>query len=115
MNKLYPQQINKPHSPINLAISDIKDGLRGWRIWLLLSWQDIRLRYRRSSLGPFWITLSMAISIYTMGFLYGHLFKADLRNYYPFLAAGMLTWNLIYILIVDGTNAFIEAEDYLKQ
>ncbi len=99
----------------HLAINDIKNGLINWPIWLLISWQDIRLRYRRSSLGPFWITISMAISIYTMGFLYGHLFKMDLKDYYPFLAMGMLSWNFIYILIVDGTNAFIESENYLKQ
>lgn len=98
-----------------LAMKDIQNGLINWPIWLLISWQDIRLRYRRSSLGPFWITISMAISIYTMGFLYGHLFKMDLKDYYPFLAMGMLSWNFLYLLITDGTNAFIESENYLKQ
>lgn len=107
----------KSNRPTNtqLALRDIKQGVMSWRIWLLLGWQDIRLRYRRSSLGPFWITLSMAITIYTMGFLYGHLFKMDLNKYYPYLAAGMLTWNLINLMIIDGTNSFIEAENYLKQ
>lgn len=100
---------------VQLAWKDIKTALLSWRVWLMLSWQDIRLRYRRSSLGPFWMTLSMAISIYTMGFLYGHLFKVDLHIYYPFLAAGLLVWNLLYLFIIDSTNAFIEAENYLKQ
>lgn len=108
------QHLTSP-SRVRLAVEDIWQGLSSWRIWLMLSWQDIRLRYRRSSLGPFWITISMAITIYTMGFLYGHLFKQDLKIYYPFLAAGMLTWNLIYLLITEGTNTFIEAENYLKQ
>ncbi|QLH42734.1 MAG: ABC transporter permease [Coxiellaceae bacterium] len=94
---------------------DLLWGIFNWPLWLMLSWQDIRLRYRRSSIGPFWITISMAISIYTMGFLYGQLFKIDLKQYYPFLAAGMLSWNLISMLIIDGTNTFIEAESYLKQ
>lgn len=99
----------------HLAWLDLKKGMTSWRVWLMLAWQDIRLRYRRSSLGPFWITISMAISIYSMGFLYGHLFHVDLNIYYPFLAAGLLVWNLIYLFIVDSTNAFIEAENYLKQ
>lgn len=98
-----------------LAMDDLLQGIAAWRIWLMLSWQDIQLRYRRSTLGPFWITISMAISIYTMGFLYGHLFKMDLKTYYPFLAAGMLTWNLINLLIIETTNALIEADSYLKQ
>lgn len=104
-----------PSQKMRLAWADLGEGLVSWRIWLLLSWQDIRLRYRRSLLGPFWITISMAITIYSMGFLYGHLFKTDLRAYYPFLAAGMLSWALINMLITDGTNTFVEAESYLKQ
>jgi ABC-type polysaccharide/polyol phosphate export permease len=80
-----------------------------------LSWQDIKLRYRRSQLGPFWITLSMAITIYTMGFLYGHLFHMDLHKYFPYLAGGMLTWSLISTCLIESGNAFIEGAGMLKQ
>ena len=86
-----------------LAWNDIADGLKSWRIWLLLAWHAVKLRYRRSTLGPFWITISMAITIYTMGILYGHLFKINLAVYYPFLATGILGWNLIS-LIVNGSG-----------
>lgn len=102
-------------SPSQLALQDIREGLSSWRIWTLLSWQDIRLRYRRSQLGPFWLTISMAITIYMMGFLYGHLFHLAIRNYFPFLAAGMLVWNFISFIIIDSTNAFIVSEHFLKQ
>jgi ABC-type polysaccharide/polyol phosphate export permease len=104
-----------PRSPYYLAFADLKEGLKNWHIWQLLSWQDIKLRYRRSTLGPFWITLSMAITIYTMGLLYGRLFKMDLTEYYPFLATGMLTWSLLSVVITDSTNIFIESENFLKQ
>jgi ABC-type polysaccharide/polyol phosphate export permease len=98
-----------------LALIDIFVGLKEWRIWLLLAWQDIQLRYRRSTLGPFWITLSMAITIYTMGLLYGRLFKIDLVQYYPFLASGILTWGLIASLLTEGVSIFVEAEPFIKQ
>lgn len=97
------------------AFKDIIAAIQNWRIWLLLGWQDIRLRYRRSYLGPFWITISMAINIYTIGFLYGHLFRQNLANYFPFLAAGMLTWSLISTTIIESTGAFIDSSGYLKQ
>lgn len=102
-------------SSLRFAIQDIKEGLLNWRIWFLLSQQDIQMRYRRSTLGPFWITLSVAITIYSMGFLYGKLFHIDLNHYYPFLATGMISWALIASLIMDGTNIFIESESFLKQ
>jgi ABC-type polysaccharide/polyol phosphate export permease len=99
----------------HLAWDDIADGLKSWRIWLLLAWHEVRLRYRRSTLGPLWITISMAITIYTMGILYGHLFKMDLAVYYPFLATGILGWNLISSIVNDATMTFVNAEQFIKQ
>ena len=98
-----------------LARQDILDGLKEWRIWLMLAYQDIKLRYRRSILGPFWITLSMAITVYTMGFLYAHLLHTNMQEYYPFLAAGMLSWSLISTVITDLTETFITSDNLLKQ
>jgi len=103
----------KPSS--NFFIQDLKEGLQNWRIWLLLSWQDIRIRYRRSQLGPFWLTISMALTIYMMGFLYSHLLHLSTRNYFPFLAAGLLVWHFIALTISDGINIFIMDEHFLKQ
>ena len=94
---------------------DIWAGIKGWRIWLLISWQDIRQRYRRSQLGPFWITISMAVQIYSIGFLYGKLFGEDLSTYYPHLAGGMLSWSFISALILESTSGFIAAENYFRQ
>ncbi len=102
-------------SPWRLAIEDVFQSLLHWRIWGLLAWQDIRMRYRRSQLGPFWITLSMAITILSMGFLYVRLFQMDLRSYLPYLTTGILVWNLILSLVMEGTHAFIEGEQYIKQ
>ena len=51
-----------------LAVSDLVEGIKSWRIWASLGWQDIRLRYRRSYLGPLWITISMSVMVYSMGF-----------------------------------------------
>ncbi len=111
-----PVQISRrKKSASRLACRDIAQGFMHWRIWVMLSWMDIRLRYRRSMIGPFWLTISMAITIYTMGFLYGHLFHRDLNHYFPYLASGLLIWALISTLVTDGCDAFILAESYLKQ
>lgn len=99
----------------HLALDDIAEGLKFWRIWLLLAWHEVKLRYRRSTLGPFWITISMAITIYSMGVLYGHLFKMDLVVYYPFLATGILGWNLISLIVNDATMTFVNADQFIKQ
>lgn len=113
------EKIRNSISPLNIqrkkASEDIQTGLAMWRVWLLLSWQDIKIRYKRSTLGPFWLTISMAITIYSMGFLYGVLLKQDLNTYYPFLAAGLLSWGLISTILCESTSIFIESEKFLKQ
>lgn len=108
-------QLPRSRSRFSLAYDDIIAGFKNWRFWFFLSWQDIRLQYRRSALGPLWITLSMAVTVYSMGFLYGKLFKIDLKSYYPFIATGMLSWSLISTLVIDGTNIFIDSENFIKQ
>lgn len=105
----------RPTSRYSLAQDDIATGLKNWRFWFFLGRQDIRLQYRRSALGPFWITINMAVTIFSIGFLYGKLFKLDLQTYYPFIATGFLCWNLIYTLSVDGVNIFLDSEHFIKQ
>ncbi len=55
------------HGPPKTFLLDIADAWRKWRIWLVLGHQDIYLRYRRSVIGPFWISLSLAAMIGGMG------------------------------------------------
>lgn len=98
-----------------LASRDFVAGLLQWRVWSMLAYQDIKLRYRRSVLGPLWITLSMAITVYTMGFLYAHLFHIELQFYFPFLVGGMVTWALISTQVSDLTETFVLSDSLIKQ
>jgi ABC-type polysaccharide/polyol phosphate export permease len=81
----------------------------------MLAYQDIKLRYRRSVLGPFWLTISMAVTVYSMGFLYAKLFHTELSEYYPFLVGGMLAWSLISAIVTDATEGLVVSENLIKQ
>ena len=98
-----------------LALHDLVQGARAYHLWYLLGWQDIRQRYRRSVLGPFWLTLSMGVLVGALGFLYGMLFKFDVAEYVPYLALGFIVWTLIAGVANDGCNVFISAESIIKQ
>jgi lipopolysaccharide transport system permease protein len=97
------------------AVRDLIEGLLAYQIWGRLGWQDIRQRYRRSLLGPFWITISAAAMIGGIGLLYSQLLHQDTKQYIPFLAVGLLVWFLIAALINEGCTAFIGAEQFIKQ
>ncbi len=81
----------------------------------MLAWQDIRQAYRRSAVGPFWLTIGMALQIVTMGLVFGLIFKTEVREYLPFLAISIILWTLISTTINEGCLAFINAEAIVKQ
>ncbi len=82
---------------------------------LMLGWQDVRQSYRRSPIGPFWVTITTSVLITTMGFVFGLLFKIPYKSYLPYLALGILVWNFISGIISDASNLFIGAADLVKQ
>jgi ABC-type polysaccharide/polyol phosphate export permease len=99
----------------DIVAAEIFDGFRAWRVWTILGWDDIRQRYRRSILGPFWITLSMGVFILVLGVIYGRLFHTDLTTYMPFLSAGYILWGFISAVTNDSCGAFHEGGRIIKQ
>src|SRR5262249_25015047 len=107
--------VSSRQSRYGLAWNDLVDALRHWRLILLLSWQDVRQRYRRSRLGPLCLTISVAVQVGAMGLVYGELFHTDLAISLPHLAVGMIVWAMFSNTINDNCLCFIAAESFLKQ
>ena len=81
----------------------------------ILAYQDIKLRYRRSIIGPFWSTISMGVVIASVGFVFGSIFRSPMEEYLPFLAVGLIVWTFILGTISEGCNVFIDSEHMIKQ
>jgi ABC-2 type transport system permease protein/lipopolysaccharide transport system permease protein len=116
----YSSIIEQLHIGISLAnikkaLHDIQSGWARRELWSTLGMHDVRQRYRRSALGPFWITISLAVMVFALGLLYGQIFGQDLREYLPFIAVGFVIWNLISTLILKGCETFISAEGMIRQ
>jgi lipopolysaccharide transport system permease protein len=96
------------------AWRDLADGLRMHRVWAMLARMDIRQRYRRSILGPFWITIAMIVWIAAIGPLYSLLLGIGSREFIPYLAMGIITWGLLSGLILEGGASFVGAEQLVR-
>lgn len=95
-------------------LSDLADLIKSRDLWVYLACQDIRLRYRRSKIGPFWITISMAVFCVALGLIYSQLFKAEIQEYLPFLAVGFVFWAWISGMLGEFSNLFVDNAAYIK-
>lgn len=109
-----PQVAHRP-SRAGQAARDIVDGLRKYWLWWAIALQDIKLRYRGSLFGPFWITLSTMIMIGTMGVIYPHLFHTDIRTYLPFLTVGIVIWQFLQTIVNDSCLTFVGGKNIILQ
>ncbi len=97
------------------AFGDLKTGFSQRELWLHLGWQDIKQRYRRSVIGPFWITIATGVQAIAMGLLYSVLLNIDLREFLPHVTVGLIIWNLISAAILEGGDVFVANEGLIKQ
>jgi ABC-2 type transport system permease protein/lipopolysaccharide transport system permease protein len=108
-------ELPAPPSRIGEAVADLTAGLnRSW-IWTRLAYQDIKLRYRGSVLGPFWVTLTNLILIVAMGVIYARLFRVEAATYVPYIMMGILVWQFISGTITEACTTFTAAQDVIQQ
>lgn len=100
---------------LRIAFRDFLAGLKSYRIWWYFAWMEVKQRYRRSIIGPWWISLSMLIFIIAMGMVYSRLFKENLRDYIPFFTAGFLFWTFISASITESTEILKNNRQFIKQ
>ncbi|MBR0560148.1 ABC transporter permease [Neokomagataea sp. TBRC 2177] len=95
--------------------ADLRETRKLLGLGIALGWLDIKLRYRGSVLGPFWLTVVSSLMVVSMGGLYSTLFHMNLTTYLPFLAVSLMLWQAgIAAQVQDSCGCFIEAEAMIR-
>lgn len=89
------------------TVRDLAAGLRAWEFWTAMGLQGVRRGYRRSVLGPFWLTLSLVVTVAALSLLYGALLGVPLERYAPHLALGFIAWQFIAGVIGGSCTVFV--------
>lgn len=97
------------------GVNQIKVAVLNHEQWLYLGILDIQLRYRRSIIGPWWVTLSTGIMIMMLGLLWSHIFNQAIDNYLPFFAIGFVVWGWIASQISDSATGFFQFKGIINQ
>lgn len=100
---------------IGIAVADLRRSREKLYLALMLGWQDIRQRYRRSKLGPFWLTISMGVMIGMIGIIFGQVLNSPMKEYLPFLATGIILWTCFSSSVIEGSTSFIDAQGMIRQ
>lgn len=100
---------------INRSYCDFQGVHKRWPLVFLLGYQDIRQQYKRSLIGPFWITISMGILIGCVGVIFGRLFQIEIQKFLPFFATGIITWSFISTCISEGSMSFVTYGSLIRQ
>jgi lipopolysaccharide transport system permease protein len=97
------------------ALRDIYESRKFASLIHILGWQDMRHRYRRSLLGPFWLTASLGATITAMCLIFGPMLNMPLAEYAPYVAAGMMLWGLIASMLTESCQTFISEATMIRQ
>jgi glycosyltransferase involved in cell wall biosynthesis/ABC-type polysaccharide/polyol phosphate export permease len=90
----------------------------GWRqaiqIAAVLAWSDMRHRYVRSLLGPFWMSIQMAIMVAVLGSVIGNFSNNGVVSRLPMLALSLTAWTFLNGVVLDATTALQNSASVIK-
>ena len=96
------------------ALWDFVEGAYLWQMWWRQSVNEVRRRYKRTLLGPAWVTVSLLVFTVALSVIWAGLFGMNVREYLPFFLSGMLAWTMVSACIGEGCTVLIAAEGLVK-
>ena len=96
------------------AVRDIAAGLKSWPIVSFMALSDVRARYKRSVLGPLWLTLGTAIGSMGLGLLWSELMKVPASQFVPTLTAGLILWQFIAGVLSESSTVYARQASVIR-
>ena len=96
-------------------IFDVINSLSKYKLWFYLSWTDLKLRYRGSTLGVFWGTGLFLIFVLAIGFVYSQVFNIPTNEYIPHLTVSYLFWSVFSQSLQEAPDTFLQNKYLMHQ
>src|SRR4030088_3047735 len=96
------------------AVRDLRDVVARSMIWSSLASADIRSKYRLSTFGSLWITLTTGSLALAIGLFYGQFFGQDIHSYLPYFTASYITWTFIASVLGEASVTLVGAGNLIK-
>lgn len=99
---------------IRRALADLFKSLALHHVWRYFAFQDVASKYRRSLLGPLWISAGMVTTSLALSIVFGGLFGQNIADVLPFVVAGIIMFSLIGVPIGEAPEVFVSAAGAIK-
>lgn len=96
-----------PPGTIRGALEDISAGIKSRSVWWTLTWYTMRSQYRRTYIGPWWMTLQQLIFVAGLSVVFGLLFQQDLTTFVPYVAIGFIVFSWMTGMIQGGSQSMV--------
>jgi ABC-type polysaccharide/polyol phosphate export permease len=72
------------------------------------------MKYRRTAIGPFWITASTGLTILAISLVFSRLLGRTMAEFVPYGAAGIISWYFIASALNEGCSAIVSNASIYK-
>lgn len=105
--QIYIASVDAPYrEQVKAAFSDLRRSWAERNSWILAAYRALGNRYKRTYLGPWWITLTTLIFVFGLAQLRIGLRGGDWREAIPYVGLGFIVFGLIIGGLRDGAGVF---------
>jgi lipopolysaccharide transport system permease protein len=97
------------------ARSSVRRSQYLWDLLRTLVDRDIKLMYKRSSLGVAWTLISPLLQLLVFAFVFKTIIKMDIPQYASFVFTGLLAWNWFQNSLFQATGVIISSTPLIRQ
>lgn len=96
------------------ALSDLRNALLLYRVWIFQAYHDISAKYKRTVLGSLWIAASLVTTSLGVAIVFGGIFGQSIAQALPFTMGGILCFTMVSFVLVDAAEIFVSSAGIIK-
>jgi len=83
------------------------------RLPVAMAFNEVKIRYARTSIGPWWQTINMLVLSLVLSFVFTKVFNTPSEQYIPFLITGLIFWNFMQAVLVESSVCLIHSRNLI--
>lgn len=110
---------------VNLIINATSKNKNYWKdIWqfkelfYILSWRDVKVRYKQTVLGALWVLIKPLIAMFVFTFVFGYVAKLNATTQIPYaiiVFTGLLPWQFFSTALTEASNSLISNSNLISK